>query len=150
MSQVAIAKAIAIAAHKGQSDKAGVEYITHPERVAAYVAESGGDTLAVAAAWLHDVLEDSTVESSDLRAAGVEYDVIATVERVTRAGHAHDDHYYARIRGSERATQVKLADIRDNTDPRRLALLEEPTQVRLLRKYAKALHAIHGTKPVSS
>jgi hypothetical protein len=33
---------------------------------------------------------------------------------------------------------VKAADIADNTDPARLAVLDEPTRERLIEKYATA------------
>lgn len=58
-----LAEQIAAAAHDGQVDKAGQPYIAHPARVAARVA---GDERAVAAAWLHDVVEDTDVTLADL------------------------------------------------------------------------------------
>lgn len=56
-------RSIIAAAHRGQVDKAGQPYITHPARVAARVA---GDENAVAAAWLHDVVEDTGLTLADL------------------------------------------------------------------------------------
>ena len=56
------------AAHAGQLRKANqAPYIRHPERVAQLTAEHGGDEAMVAAALLHDVLEDSPVEAEQLR-----------------------------------------------------------------------------------
>ena len=55
-------------AHAGQLRKANqAPYIHHPERVAQLTAEHGGDEAMVAAALLHDVLEDSPVEAEQLR-----------------------------------------------------------------------------------
>lgn len=61
------AETLARAAHAGQVDKAGAPYAAHPARVAAAVA---GDPLAEAAAWLHDVIEDTGTTLADLRAEG--------------------------------------------------------------------------------
>jgi (p)ppGpp synthase/HD superfamily hydrolase len=61
---VGIAEDIARRAHAGQVDKAGLDYITHPARVAAGVRLHGGKNEAVAAAWLHDVLEDCDVSAA--------------------------------------------------------------------------------------
>lgn len=60
---IAKARAMATAAHEGQvRDWGGGPYIQHPARVAAMVAELPGATEAmVAAAWLHDVVEDTDV-----------------------------------------------------------------------------------------
>ena len=54
-TQSELAQSIAVAAHKGQVDKAGMPYIEHPAHVASGVQ---GDA-AKAVAWLHDVVEDT-------------------------------------------------------------------------------------------
>ena len=56
-SQEEIARQIAEIAHKRQIDKGGNAYILHPQRVAENVH---GDEYK-AAAWLHDVLEDTNL-----------------------------------------------------------------------------------------
>ena len=56
--QVAAAKAIATIAHKGQKDKLGADYIGHPARVAKMLVDKNAEPAAIAAAWLHDVIED--------------------------------------------------------------------------------------------
>ena len=57
---------LATIAHRGQVDKAGKPYIDHPRRVAGRLA--GGPRYTLAAAWLHDVLEDvpPSVYSADV------------------------------------------------------------------------------------
>ena len=53
------AKNFAIDKHSGQKRKFGnVPYISHPMEVAKIVKEFGGTSEMIAAAWLHDVLED--------------------------------------------------------------------------------------------
>ncbi|WP_448615369.1 hypothetical protein [Modestobacter sp. URMC 112] len=46
------------------------------------------------------------------------------------------------MRSDALARQVKLADIASNTDPARLAELDEPTRNRLTGKYRTALAAL--------
>lgn len=53
---------IAIKAHKGQRDLAGVDYIEHPKAVANLV--NSDEEKAVA--YLHDVLEDTYITEKDL------------------------------------------------------------------------------------
>jgi hypothetical protein len=43
-----------------------------------------------------------------------------------------------------RAILVKLADVEDNSDPERLALLPEETRARLLRKYEPAKEVLRA------
>lgn len=137
---VPIADAIAVEAHAGQTDKLGNEYIHHPRSVARRVDQS--DDMAVAAALLHDVVEDSDVTPEDLAERGIPGDVIAAVELLTRRRGVSDDDYYDAIAKVPVALQVKLADLADNTDPARLGLLDEATQRRLITKYTKAYRAL--------
>lgn len=136
--QLAIAKSIAVLAHRGQVDKAGDPYINHPERVAGRFTTPEYE----ATAWLHDVLEDSDFTADDLRAAGVWPAIVTSVETLTRKKGVGAEAYYEAIAASYVARKVKLADIADNTDIRRLAKLDDATIVRLVRKYAKALEAL--------
>jgi len=60
----------AAAAHAGQVRPANRrDYIHHPEQVAVLVADNGGDDGMIAAALLHDVLEDSEATTEQLTAA---------------------------------------------------------------------------------
>lgn len=130
-----LAEKLAITAHAGQLDKAGVEYWRHPMRVAFMV--SGDQERQVA--WLHDVLEDTTYTADDLVRYGFSDDVIEAVELLTKHKGTRLDDYYARIRENDLARTVKLADVADNLNPERLALLDTPTQHRLRAKYIRSL-----------
>jgi GTP pyrophosphokinase len=57
---------VAEAAHQGQVRKTGDPYITHPVTVAFMLAEYGLDEPTLAAALLHDTVEDTTLSLSDL------------------------------------------------------------------------------------
>lgn len=54
-------------AHDGQRRKSGEAYILHPVAVATVVADLGLDDISIAAALLHDAVEDTGVELLDLR-----------------------------------------------------------------------------------
>ncbi|MGP9606109.1 phosphohydrolase [Arthrobacter sp. MYb211] len=132
----ALAETIARRAHEGQNDKSGADYITHPARVAANVSEQGGSEEAVAVAWLHDVLEDCAVTSSDLLSAGIPQRVIDAVISVTKREGEQIEDYCARVRANPIGLMVKYADLADNTSPERTALLEDAVRTRLAEKYA--------------
>jgi len=143
-----VALAIAEKAHAGQVDKTGHAYIGHPVRVAERVRRhdpaAGADVIA--AALLHDVLEDTELTRDDLLAAGIPVDVIDVVDAVTkRAGEAPEE-YFTRVRADSRAVAVKRADIEDNTDPDRTAQLDDTTRRRLAAKYARSRQLLDGTR----
>jgi len=140
---VTTARQIATDAHRGQVDKAGAPYIGHPARVAGHAAAAGGDERVVAAAWLHDVVEDTDVTPNDLRAAGIPDDVVAAVVALSKVPGQSVEDYFAAVNRDPIAIAVKAADLADNTDPARLALLDEGTRQRLVAKYARA-HSLLG------
>jgi guanosine-3',5'-bis(diphosphate) 3'-pyrophosphohydrolase len=70
-------------AHAGQTRKSGEPYITHPVAVAGILADLRLDAEAVIAAILHDTIEDTPVERSDLEAR-FGADVADLVEGVTK------------------------------------------------------------------
>ena len=136
---VAVARRLAEAHHTGQVDKAGQPYIGHVLRVAERVSHLAPEV--VAAALLHDVLEDTAATAAELAAAGIPTTVIEAVVLLTKTGGPLDA-YYSRIREHPVALAVKLADIADNADPDRQAQLAPEVRERLTRKYATATAAL--------
>jgi (p)ppGpp synthase/HD superfamily hydrolase len=123
-----------------------LDYIDHPKRVAARV--NGDPEKAVA--WLHDVLEDTDATGKELEELGLPLEVINAVVLLTRSSEVIPEDYYAAIRADQLALAVKLADIADNLNPARLAVLDTKTQERLRRKYHKGLTALEaGETPAS-
>ncbi len=57
----------AVAAHKGQMRVSGEPYIEHPVRVAEILLDLGMDAMTIAAALLHDVLEDTPCTGEELK-----------------------------------------------------------------------------------
>lgn len=137
---VRVAREVADIAHHGQFDKVGKPYITHPARVASRVERAGHSPEAVAAAWLHDIVEDCPVTFDQLRRMGFPESVVAGVDSVThRPGESRAD-FIARAMNDPVGRAVKLEDIRDNANPERMALLtDDTTRARLVRKYARDL-----------
>lgn len=80
-------EALARAAHEGQTDKAGRPYAEHLQAVAEGVRARGGDADQIAAAWLHDAVEDDALSEAWLDGAALSDRTKAVVLAVTkRAG----------------------------------------------------------------
>jgi (p)ppGpp synthase/HD superfamily hydrolase len=134
-----LGKAIAIAsqAHQEQYDKAGAPYILHPLRM---MLRMSSETEMMAAI-LHDVVEDTDWTLDKLRQAGFAAEVVQAVECLTHRGHETYDEFIARVRANAIASKVKLADLEDNMDMRRLNTLTEKDAERL-HKYHRAWLAL--------
>lgn len=138
-------KAWARELHHGQTDKAGQPYVEHVLRVHHRLLNLFPDasTDAEHAALLHDAIEDCDVTADDLRHRGYSEETIRIVEAVTKRADG-DQTYAERIEnlarsGSMEAMKVKIADLSDNSDPERLALLPEKKAISLQRRYCGAL-----------
>lgn len=133
---VELARGIAIGAHAGQVDKSVAPYILHPARVAASVEGFEAKVLA----WLHDVVEDTPVTLEDLRFWGFPESIVLQVDALTHRKNEPREAYYDRILEWPVATEVKLADVADNSSAERLGKLPVGDQQRLVRKYRAARH----------
>jgi len=109
---------IAINAHDGQYDRGGMPYILHPLRVMSFLKSSDEELQTIAV--LHDVVEDSTVTWWDLREAAMSERVISAVRALTKIPGQSYDEYRDAVFSNRDAMIVKLADLRHNTDIRRL------------------------------
>jgi (p)ppGpp synthase/HD superfamily hydrolase len=135
MKMIETALKIAVEAHAGQTDKLGHAYILHPLRV---MQRCRGE-VAMSAAILHDVVEDTEWTFERLRDAGIEEAVIDALDALTkRDGEAYSD-FVERAKRNPIAREVKLADVSDNLDLERLARVPDPdTRRRLAEKYLDA------------
>ncbi|MFH8340539.1 HD domain-containing protein [Streptomyces sp. AM6-12] len=129
-------EAVARAAHAGQRDKAGRPYTEHLRAVAEGVRARGGGAELIAAAWLHDAVEDGVLGEEWLAAAPLAQRTKDVVRAVTKRPGEELRAYAERILATPGARLVKAADLAHNADPRRLAALDEPTARRLTAKYA--------------
>ncbi|MFE9097645.1 HD domain-containing protein [Streptomyces sp. NPDC007264] len=129
-------EAVARAAHAEQKDKAGRPYAEHLRAVAEGVRARGGGDELVAAAWLHDSLEDGVLTEDWLEAASLSQVTKDVVRAVTKHPGEHPEAYARRVLATPGARLVKAADLAHNAAPDRLAALDAPTAERLTRKYA--------------
>jgi (p)ppGpp synthase/HD superfamily hydrolase len=138
-SMATLGKAIAIAAqaHQDQYDKAGALYILHPLRM---MLRMSSETEMMAAI-LHDVVEDTDWTLDKLRQACFSEEVVQAVECLTHRDRETYDEFIARVRTNTIASKVKLADLEDNMDMRRLCTLTEKDTERLY-KYHRAWLAL--------
>src|SRR5579863_5077376 len=99
---------VAEEAHRGQLRQTGEPYFTHPVAVATIVAELGLDARSVAAALLHDAVEDTGL---DLEAVGAEFgpEVAAIVDGVTKLDRLQFDSKEAQQAATVRKMLVAMA-----------------------------------------
>lgn len=107
---------IAVAAHASQRERNGDPYILHPLRVMGRIADTAGRIVAV----LHDVLEDTEITAQQLKDAGFSDTVLTAVDCLTRRPGEPYDEFVQRAACNPLARRVKLADLEDNMDLRRL------------------------------
>ncbi|MCX4974490.1 MULTISPECIES: HD domain-containing protein [unclassified Streptomyces] len=139
-------EALAREAHAAQTDKAGRPYTEHLHAVAEGVRDRGGDDEQIAAAWLHDAVEDEALSEEWLTDAALTNRTKAIVLALTKREGEPPESYAKRIRTTPGALLVKASDLAHNADPARLAVLDEHTRARLTKKYA-SMRALLGLAP---
>ena len=112
-------------AHIDQKRRSGEPYITHAVAVAINCAKLGMDAKTIAAALLHDVLEDTAVTQAEMKAAFGE-EIVFLVEGVTKLGtlkyRGHERHvesmrkFFIAIAEDIRVLIIKLADRLHNVE----------------------------------
>ena len=118
MANIEKAVEIAAKAHAGVKDKQGKPYLLHPIRVMMGVEDEAAQIVAV----LHDVVEDTSVSTDDIRAEGFSQEVIDALSLVTHRKDQPYSEYVIACKQNEIARQVKLSDLRDNSNLFRLLL----------------------------
>src|ERR671918_869841 len=83
MKVIERAYGIAERAHEGQMRKSGDPFISHPVGVASIVAELGLDESTVAAALLHDAVEDTALQLADVEKE-MGFEIAALIDGVTK------------------------------------------------------------------
>ena len=108
-------------AHRDQLDKSGLPYVFHPF----HLAEQMDSENTVILALLHDVVEDSPYTHEDLQQMGFPQPVLEALRLLTHDDAEPYEDYVARIAHNPLARQVKLADLRHNSDLSRLDTVDE-------------------------
>ena len=137
-TDVEAAKALATRAHSGQTDKAGLPYITHPERVAGRLDTPEEQVVG----WLHDTVEDTEVTLTDISSQfGPE--TTAAVDAISRREGETWSEYLDRVQANPVAKAVKISDLIDNSNLGRIPVVTMK-DVKRQAKYNKALERLVG------
>lgn len=129
-----LAKQLAKVYHKGQVDKAGVDYFTgHISTVVNGVNTEEEKTVA----YLHDIIEDTKLTKEDLLHLGFSENVVNAVVALTKNKKVKYEEYLKGVKQNELAKVVKLSDLSNNMDLSRLKEITEVDEKRL-EKYKKA------------
>lgn len=133
---------IADKAHMGQKDKAGQDYIYHPMRVADALANNKSLSLldrteGSIAGMLHDVVEDTDITINYLREHGFPENILFAIDCLTRREGENYQDFIVRCCQSKIAMRVKIADLEDNLDMRRLKHITEK-DIERINRYLEA------------
>ena len=120
-----------INAHAGQFDRGGNPYALHPLKVMHYLKTDDEELMCIALG--HDVIEDTSVTYKDLRDAGISERVIVGIRALTKVPGLTYEEYKQGVFANQDAMRVKLADLRHNTDIRRLKGISEKDIARMAK-----------------
>lgn len=134
MATLEKAIALAVEKHTGQRDKYGRPYILHPLRV---MMQQDNETDQIVAI-LHDVVEDSEVTLADLREMGFDEIIIAALDGVTRRDEETYEEFVDRTLQNPISCRIKLADLQDNMDVRRIPDDLAEKDIARLKRYQRA------------
>jgi (p)ppGpp synthase/HD superfamily hydrolase len=134
MSTIQRAEKIAAAAHADTFDKFGAPYMHHVHRVSLAGLTEEEKIVGL----LHDVVEDTEWTFEALEREGFSKQVIDALKCVTKTSEDEDyELFIQRVARNPLAIRVKLNDLADNMDIRRIPELG-PKDFERLRKYHKA------------
>ena len=139
-TDVEAAKALATRAHSGQTDKAGLPYITHPERVAGRLDTPEEQVVG----WLHDTVEDTEVTLTDI-SSQFGSETAAAVDAISRRDGETWNAYLDRVQENPVARAVKISDLIDNSNLGRIPVITMK-DVKRQAKYNKALEKLVGSQ----
>ena len=125
---------LCMAKHWEQRDKAGKRYIWHPIHVMLKVKGYNEKIVAL----LHDVVEDTDVTILDLKNLKFSKEVIEAVDVISKKKDQEYFSYLELVKNNNIAKKVKIADLKHNSDLKRLRSITQKDIGRAI-KYKKAL-----------
>lgn len=128
---------ICFEAHKYQKDKSGLPYVFHPF----HLAEQMNDETTTIIALLHDVVEDTDITFDDLKSEGFPKEVTDALRLLTHSPDVPYMDYIANIKNNKSAKEVKLADLRHNSDMSRYDTVTE-RDIERQKKYLQAINIL--------
>ena len=90
---------------------------------------------------LHDLIEDTKITLTNLSNEGFSENIIDAVHALSKLENEDYDHYIQRVKKNDLAVRVKLNDLSDNMDLRRLEELTDEDVIRM-RKYLNAYNQL--------
>jgi (p)ppGpp synthase/HD superfamily hydrolase len=132
---------LATNAHAGQTDKGGQPYILHPLAVMHITGSTDEEVQCIAVG--HDVVEDTKTTYQDLDNAGMSKRVIDGIRALTKLPGETLDEYKEKVFANRDAMIVKMADLKHNSDFRRLKGVTEKDFARMA-KYMQFYNEIEG------
>lgn len=127
-------KAIQIAskAHATQTDKAGQPYLLHLFAV----MDKGRSMEEKIVGILHDLVEDTSWTLEQVQKEGFSETVLQALDAITQRERESYADYMKRVKQNKLALKVKINDLENNMDVRRLQEINERDRHRL-NKYLK-------------
>ncbi len=143
--------------HEGQKRASGEPYFTHPCAVAEILIDLGLDTPTVAAAFLHDVIEDTPATEEDIRSR-FGNEILTLVDGVTKLDkinfHSHEEEdaenfrkIFVAMANDVRVIIIKLADRLHNM--RSLNFLSNERQQRIAKETLEIYTPLAGRLGIS-
>ncbi len=115
--------------HANQFDKGGNPYILHPIAVMHLLENADEEQQCIALG--HDMVEDCGVTYAELREMGFTDRIIEGIRCLTKVPGETYDEYKNKVKSNPDSIKVKIADLRHNTDIRRLKGVSEKDMARM-------------------
>ncbi len=120
--------------HKNQVDKSGNPYPFHPF----HVAESMTDEYSTCVALLHDIIEDTDTTSEELLGMGFPNEIVEAIKLLSHDSTVNYLEYVRGLKSNQLCKEVKLSDLKHNSDLTRLSVITE-SDLKRVEKYKKAI-----------
>lgn len=117
--------------HAGQFDRGGNPYILHPLKVMYYLKTQDEELQCIALA--HDLVEDTETTFTELKEMGFTDRIIEAIRALTKMTGESYEEYKVRVKANPDAVKVKMADLRHNSDIRRLKGVTEKDLARMAK-----------------
>lgn len=137
---------LAARAHQGEFDEEGQPKIFHVLRVMLRFNTPIERIVAV----LHDLVEDTDIRLEELRAMGYEEEILEALDCLTRREDEFYEQFIVRAKSNPIAQRVKIAELQDSVDLRRLPAFAEE-DIKRVKKYQNILlqfRVLNGTFPL--
>lgn len=137
---------IAVKYHKNQRDSEEMPKVLHPINVMFNMETEEEMVVAV----LHDVIEDTEYTIKNLSLDKFSKRVLFAVDCITRRHGETYNRYIERVKGNEISIKVKLADLENNMDLRRMDNISEELMFSFINKYKPIWNQLRNIKSTSN